>query len=166
MNVTSQTDTEALTLTTTAEFSATLERAWQLVSDPRKLERWWGPPEWPATFVKYEFEEGGRAHYFMQGPDGERMHGWWKFISIVEKRELKVEDGFADDEGEPSGDLGVTTAHLVFEPIATGVRLTILSGFESAEQLEEMQKMGMEEGMRLALSQIQAILDGVAAEPS
>jgi len=165
MNVTTRTDVEALTLTTTAELSATLERSWQLVSDPRQLERWWGPPEWPATFVTYEFEVGGRAHYFMQGPDGEKMHGWWRFTSIVEPREVAIEDGFADEHGEPAGDLGVTTARLMFEPIDSGTRLTILSGFESAEQLEEMQKMGMEEGMRLALSQIQAILDGIAAKP-
>lgn len=159
MNVTSHTDVEALTLTTTAEFPATLERSWQLVSDPRQLERWWGPPEWPATFVKFEFEPGGRAHYYMTGPEGEKMHGWWKFTSIVEPRELSIEDGFADDAGEPSGDLGVTTARLVFEPVDNGTRLTIHSGFESAAQLEEMIKMGMEEGMREALGQIRAILD-------
>ncbi|WP_341952049.1 SRPBCC domain-containing protein [Salinibacterium sp. TMP30] len=159
MNVTTQTDVKALTLTTTAELSASIERAWQLVSDPRKLERWWGPPEWPATFVRFGFEPEGRAHYYMQGPDGERMHGWWRFVSITAPRELIIEDGFADDQGEPSGDLGVTTANIIFEPIAAGTRVTIVSGFESAEQLEEMAKMGMEDGMRLALGQMQQILD-------
>lgn len=159
MKVTTQTDVKALTLTTTAELLAPVERAWQLVSDPRKLERWWGPPEWPATFVRFEFEPEGRAHYYMQGPDGERMHGWWRFVSITAPRELLIEDGFADDQGEPSGDLGVTTANITFESIAAGTRVTIVSGFESAEQLEEMAKMGMEDGMRLALGQMQQILD-------
>ncbi|EPR75521.1 putative glutathione S-transferase-related transmembrane protein [Leifsonia rubra CMS 76R] len=159
MDVTTYTDVEALTLTTTAELLAPIERAWQLVSDPRKLERWWGPPEWPATFLRFEFEPEGRAHYYMQGPEGERMHGWWRFVSITEPRELSIEDGFADDQGEPAGDLGVTTANIVFEPIEAGTRVTIISGFESAEQLEEMAKMGMEEGMLLAMGQMQQILD-------
>ncbi|MGV8851584.1 MAG: SRPBCC family protein [Rhodoglobus sp.] len=159
MNVTTQTSVEDLTLTTTAELSASLERTWQLVSDPRKLERWWGPPEWPATFVHFEFEPAGRAHYFMQGPDREKIHGWWRFVSIIEPRELSIEDGFADIDGEPTGDLGVTTAHITFEPIKAGTRLTIVSGFDSVEQLEEMAKMGMEEGMRLAVGQMQQILD-------
>ncbi|MBH0083639.1 SRPBCC domain-containing protein [Salinibacterium sp. SWN167] len=158
MNVTTHTDPEALTLTTTTELAASLERAWRLVSDPRQLERWWGPPEWPATFVRYEFVPGGRAHYFMQGPDGERMHGMWRILSITEPREVSIEDEFADDHGEPSGDIGVTTALLTFEPIDGGTRLTILSGFASAEQLEEMVKMGMEEGMREAIGQIDALL--------
>ncbi|GHD76623.1 uncharacterized protein YndB with AHSA1/START domain [Salinibacterium amurskyense] len=158
MNISTHTDAAALSMTTTAEFTASAERAWQLVSDPRQLERWWGPPEWPATFVRFEFEPEGRAHYYMQGPDGERLHGWWRFVSISAPTELLIEDGFADDQGEPSADLGVTTARLTFEPTADGTRLTIFSQFESLEQLEEMIEMGMEEGMRLAVGQIAAIL--------
>ena len=158
MKVTTHTDPEALAMTTSAELSASAERAWQLVSDPRKLERWWGPPEWPATFVRFDFEPGGRAHYYMQGPDGERLHGWWKFVSIAAQTELFIEDGFADENGEPSGDLGVTTARVTFEPTDSGTRLTILSQYQSLDQLEAMLEMGMEEGMRLAVGQIESIL--------
>ena len=50
MTVTNVTkDTEALTLTLDAEFAAPPERVWQLWADPRQLERWWGPPAYPAT---------------------------------------------------------------------------------------------------------------------
>ena len=42
-------DPEALTMTITAEFDAPVERVWQLWADPRQLERWWGPPTYPAT---------------------------------------------------------------------------------------------------------------------
>ena len=38
-------DPETLTMTLTAEFDATPERVWELWADPRKLERWWGPPD-------------------------------------------------------------------------------------------------------------------------
>ena len=46
-------DTEKLTLTLDAEFDAPAERIWQLWADPRQLERWWGPPTWPATVVDH-----------------------------------------------------------------------------------------------------------------
>ncbi len=46
------------------------------------------------------------------------------------------------------------------EPSAAGTRMTLSSQFESLEQLEEMLAMGMEEGMREALGQIDAILAG------
>ena len=46
-------DLENLTLTVVAHFDAPVEKAWQLWSDPRKLERWWGPPDYPATVLAH-----------------------------------------------------------------------------------------------------------------
>lgn len=69
-------DERALTMTVSAEFDATVERVWQLWADPRKLERWWGPPTHPATVVEHSLVAGGRVTYFMTGPAGERFHGW------------------------------------------------------------------------------------------
>ena len=47
-------DPAALTMTLTAEFDASPERVWQLWADPRQLERWWGPPTYPATFTAHD----------------------------------------------------------------------------------------------------------------
>ena len=54
-------DPQRLTLTVEAEFDASVERIWQLWADPRKLERWWGPPTYPATFTKHDLAPGGRV---------------------------------------------------------------------------------------------------------
>jgi uncharacterized protein YndB with AHSA1/START domain len=151
---------EALTLTLVAEFDAGVERVWQLWEDPRQLERWWGPPTWPATFHQLEFVPGGRAHYYMTGPGGEKAHGWWEFTAIDAPRQLQFDDGFADGDGKPAGDLGVTHATVTLEPVADRTRMTIRSAFESEEQLEQMVAMGMEEGLALAVGQI----DGILAE--
>src|SRR5205823_731247 len=71
MTVTSvDTDYDSLTITLIADFDAPIERVWDLWSDPRKLERWWGPPTHPATFEKHDLTPGGEATYFMTGPDG------------------------------------------------------------------------------------------------
>ena len=43
-----------LTMTITAEFDAPVERVWQLWENPRLLERWWGPPTYPATFTEFQ----------------------------------------------------------------------------------------------------------------
>jgi uncharacterized protein YndB with AHSA1/START domain len=151
-------DAEALTLTVVAEFASPPARVWQVWADPRKLERWWGPPTWPATFVEHEFTVGGRAHYFMTGPDGERSHGWWRFTAIDEPRVLEFEDGFADDAGNPDPALGTTHAHVTFAEMGEGTRMVVHSRFASAEQMEQMVAMGMEEGLRGAMGQIDAIL--------
>ena len=67
-----QKDPEALTMTLTAEFEASIERVWELWENPRELERWWGPPTYPATFVDHDLTPGGHATYFMTGPEGDQ----------------------------------------------------------------------------------------------
>ena len=89
MTVTSsQKDLQALTLTFVAEFDAPVERVWQVWADPRQLERWWGPPTYPATFEQHDFVEGGHASYDMTTPDGEKPRGWWRFTAIEPPRRL------------------------------------------------------------------------------
>ena len=63
-------DPQTLTMTLEAEFDASPERVWQLWADPRQLERWWGPPTYPATFTRHDLAPGSRVEYHMTGPDG------------------------------------------------------------------------------------------------
>ena len=157
--ISTEKDLEALSLTIVAEFDAAVERVWQIWEDPRQLERWWGPPTWPATFDKHEFREGGSSSYFMTGPDGEKSRGWWKFTAIDSPRRLEFNDGFADECGAPTGEMGETHAVVILEEVEAGrTRMTVASSFESAEQLQQMIEMGMEEGLKEAMGQIDEIL--------
>ncbi len=66
MPVTSvESDTESLTMTLVADFPVGPERLWAVFTDPRQLERFWGPPGWPATFDAFDFRIGGQAKYHM-----------------------------------------------------------------------------------------------------
>lgn len=76
-------DAESLTMTIIAQFDAPTTRVWQVWQDPRQLERWWGPPTYPATVVGHDLTPGGRVTYFMTGPEGDAHHGWWS-VSAVE----------------------------------------------------------------------------------
>lgn len=159
MTVTSvERDTENLTLTFVAEFAAPVERVWQVWADPRQLERWWGPPTYPATFELLEVEPGGRAAYFMTGPEGDRHHGWFRFTAVDGPRSLAFDDGFADADGTPSDELPTTSAVVTLEAAGPGTRMTTVSTFTSLEAMEKLSAMGMEEGMRLAMGQIDALL--------
>ncbi len=151
-------DVEALTMKFFAEFDASVDRVWQLWKDPRQLERWWGPPTYPATFEKHDFRVGGRSAYYMTGPEGEKPRGWWRITAIEEPTRFEFDDGFADDDGNPVEALGIVHGVVALDATGGKTRLTSLSRFESAEQLEQMMEMGMEEGMREAIGQIDAIL--------
>ncbi|MDH2445002.1 SRPBCC domain-containing protein [Amnibacterium sp. CER49] len=151
-------DLDQQTMTVTAEFAADVARVWALYADPRRLERHWGPPGWPATFVRHELVPGARSHYFMTGPDGERAHGMWIVREVDEPRSFTVDDAFADDSGEPDPAMGFTRMHAEFEPAGERTRVRFVSTFESVEQLQKMLDMGMEEGLKQAMGQIDALL--------
>jgi uncharacterized protein YndB with AHSA1/START domain len=60
MSVTSvHKDPENMTMTIAAEFDAPIGRVWQLWANPRQLERWWGPPTYPATVVDHDLTPAG-----------------------------------------------------------------------------------------------------------
>lgn len=149
---------QALTFTLEAEFAAPVERVWQLWADARQLERWWGPPSWPATFERHELRPGGETRYYMTGPDGVKARGWWTTMAVDEPTRLEFDDGFAGDDGEPLDREDTTHAVVTLEPAGEGTRMLLVSTFRDAKQMERMVKMGMAEGMTQAVNQIDALL--------
>jgi uncharacterized protein YndB with AHSA1/START domain len=154
---------EQLTLTITAEFAATPDEVWDVWQDPRKLERWWGPPTYPASFTKHEFSVGGQSRYHMTGPGGDKARGWWRIDLLERPSRIEFANGLAGDDGEPEpGDSSAPTT-ATFEPVAGGTRMAIVTNFVDLPQLEKMIGMGMSEGMSLAVGQIDRLLLELAA---
>jgi uncharacterized protein YndB with AHSA1/START domain len=152
-------DPTALTMTVASEWDSPIDRVWQLWADPRKLERWWGPPTYPATVVEHDLRPGGKVSYFMTSPEGEQHHGWWKVTAVEEPHRLDFEDGFADKEGNPNDAMPTTQSTVTFAELPTGAtRMLIETRFPSREAMDQMIEMGMEEGLGAAIGQIDAIL--------
>lgn len=158
-------DYDTYTLRVDAEFAAPIEQVWQLWADPRKLERWWGPPEWPATFSEYNFTPGGFVAYHMTGPDGTKAPGWWRIEAIDPPTALTFVDGFADQDGKPVDSLPMSTARVKLTPRSdgSGTTMTLQTTYASREALETVLDMGMEEGLRAAMGQIDPILAEMVA---
>ena len=96
-------DARAHTLRIEAEFEATPARVWQLWADPRQLERWWGPPTYPATVDAHDLRAGGRVAYHMTGPEGDQPRGYWEVLE-VEPSGLLVEQAQHDALAVARGD--------------------------------------------------------------
>lgn len=150
-------DAATLTLTVVGDYPVPQRRLWDAFADPRQLERFWGPPTWPATFTKHDFRVGGRAEYVMTGPDGETWSGSWKFTAVDPIDSFAADDGDdnVDDENMPA------SMKFSFETTPTGSRMTCVTRFSSVEAIEQMGP-AMEEGLRAAMPQ----LDVVLTEPS
>ena len=148
-------DAENRTMTLTAEFTATVAGVWQLWADPRRLERWWGPPTHPATVVEHDLRAGGTVSYFVTGPDGERSPGWWRVLAVTPPSGLEFELG---DPGIP--DLLVRVR---IEERPGGTRMVIVTTFPTTGAMDQLLVMGFEQGLATAVGQVDALL---AAEPT
>ncbi len=156
--MTSTTDAASLSLTVVAEFDASPEQVWEVWRDPRKLERWWGPPTYPSTFTRHEFVVGGECRYHMTGPAGETPRGWWRIDAIDEPRRIEFSNGLADTDGEPVPGVPPMPSYVTFEGVRGGTRMTVVSTFVDLDQMEKMLGMGMQEGMAQAVGQIDDLL--------
>jgi uncharacterized protein YndB with AHSA1/START domain len=158
MPVTSITSSPAdLRITAVGDYPVTVERLWQAWVDPRQLERFWGPPDYPATFTQHGFRVGGRSRYHLAGAEG-TFHAWWRFEAIDPGRSFQVVEGFSDEHGTADPSMPTSRMVVSFESTATGSRVTTASTFTSLEALEAAIAMGALEGYRAALAQIDDLL--------
>ena len=139
-------DAAALTLTVIAEYPVSTERLWDAYADPRQLERFWGPEQWPATFTRHDMAVGGHSHYYMTGPDGATSRGWFRFLAVEPCSGFEVEDGFADEAGAPNTEMPTMRMVFSFEPTANGSRSTSVTHFTSVEAMEQLMADGHDGG--------------------
>jgi uncharacterized protein YndB with AHSA1/START domain len=156
-------DPATLTMTVDAEFEASPDRVWQLWADPRQLERWWGPPAYPATVTSHDLRSGGRVEYHMTGPEGDQPRGYWEIVEADAPNRLVFRDGFANADGTPNSDMPMNEVGVTIRQVDGGrTRMSIESIFPDAAAMEQLLATGMEQGLVQAIGQIDAILAGDA----
>ena len=95
----------------------------------------------------------------MTGPEGDQSKGYWEILEAEPPHRLVFHDGFANDDGTPNTDLPLNSARVTIDDIGGGrTRMSIESIFPSAAAMEQVLAMGMEEGLKEAVGQIDAIL--------
>ena len=147
-------DLDNLTLTIVAEFAAPMERIWEVYADARQLERVWGPPTYPATFVDHSLTPGSRSTYFMTGPEGDRHAGYWDITDVDEPQGFTFDDGFADLDFTADPELPVGTNVFTFTEHDGSTRATYVSTYATSEGLQQVLDMGVVEGASSAINQI------------
>lgn len=156
-------DASALTLTVVADYPVPVERLWDAYADPRQLEKFWGPEQWPATFTRHDMAVGGKSDYSMTGPDGTKSRGWFHFLTVDRYRLIEIEDGFSNEDGTRNDKMPTMRMVFSFEKTGQGSRFTSVTHFTSVEATEELVRMGMVEGMRSAMGQLDAVLADLAS---
>ena len=148
-------DIDNRTLTLVADFAAPVGRIWEVYADTRQLEKVWGPPTHPATFVDHDLAPGGRMNYYMTSPEGEKYYGYWEVDSVDEGKSFEFRDGFAlDEQFTKNPDLPESVNTYSFAEHDGGTRATYVGVFPSAEAMQTVLDMGMVEGSTEAIAQI------------
>ncbi len=158
--ISAQKDAATLSMTIVARFDASPARVWELWSDPRKLELWWCPPGYPATFEEHDLRPGGRSVYWVDLDDGTRQYAWWHVGEVDEPRRLTFSDGFGDENGTPTGDAKPADGVVTFDDADGGTRMTAVVTFPDLATMERMVEMGMFDGLQLAMGQMDDVLTG------
>lgn len=151
-------DLDNRVLTITAEFAAPVQRVWDLYADGRQLEQVWGPPTYPATFVEHELSVGGTSKYYMTSPEGEKYYGLWQITGVNAPEQFTFDDAFSDESFAVNEGLPVSHSVFAFDATDAGTKATFTTTYDSAEDLQQVLDMGMEEGARESINQIDAFL--------
>jgi uncharacterized protein YndB with AHSA1/START domain len=139
-------DADARTMTITARFDAPIGRVWRVWSDPRQLERWWGPPMYPATVTEHDLTPGGTVAYTMTGPEGDRHRGWWRVRAVDPPHTLEFEDGFADADGNEPGHAHRGDSRRPFRAGRRRHTVDLTTAWASVEAMEQILAVGTEAG--------------------
>lgn len=143
-----------------------LEKVWGAYATQELFEKWWGPEGWETTTKEFTFEPGGRVHYGMKCID-ENQGEWfgqtsWGVMDIKEVNDLKsftYVDYFADEEGAYNTQLPALTITNEFIEENGKTKVVSTSYADSAEQIEELIKMGMIEGFSSQLNKLDALFN-------
>jgi uncharacterized protein YndB with AHSA1/START domain len=157
-------------ITFTREFNAPRQLVWNAYADPKLLAQWWGPTGFETELRQFEFKEGGVWHYVMKGTgenfkgtEYENMEAPGKaFYEKIKEPELLVyKDYFVDASGKIQENMPVTVTTIHFEDHGDKTIVKMIGKYETAEDLQKVVDMGMEQGLVETLEKLDKVLEGL-----
>ena len=158
-------DLENKTLTLEREFNGPKDKVWKAYADKEWFESWWGPEGWETTAKEFDFRAGGRVLYAMKCVDenqgdwyGKTEWGLMEIGTLDEPDSFTYDDLFADENGTVKEDMPKLKITVSLAEADGKTLLTIHSLADSAEQIEQLVKMGMVEGFSSQMNKLDQLL--------
>jgi uncharacterized protein YndB with AHSA1/START domain len=150
---------ESLEMVITHSYKAALETIWYAFTEPEILEKWWAPLPYKAIVVSNNFNPGGKLHYFMLSPDGEKHYCVAEFISIDPLKSYEVLDAFCDEKAVINTGFPRMNWKNEFSYSNGITNVTNTIRFNQAEDMTKILEMGFEEGYTMGLNQLFELLN-------
>lgn len=158
-------DLENKTLIIEREFDAPKDKVWKAYAEKDWFEKWWGPEGWETTAKEFSFKPGGRVHYDMKCVDenqgewfGQSSWGIMVIESIDAPHSFTYTDYFSDEAGTLNKAMPTLKVTNEFVEENGKTKLISRSIADTADQIEELIKMGMVEGFTSQLLKLDELL--------
>jgi uncharacterized protein YndB with AHSA1/START domain len=129
------------------EFDAPRDLLWDVWTESKHLEKWFGPKGFDTRVEELDLRVGGKSHYVMIGPDGKEYPGKGVFLEISPKDRIVSSDEFGDGfEGVDGGaDLpqGMVLTALFDVVSEKKSRLTVRVAHPTPEDKKKHEAMGV-----------------------
>lgn len=148
----------------TREFAAPRQLVWDVWTQPKHIEKWFGPKEWNTKVESLDFRVGGRANYAMTGPDGipHRFGGVFKEIVPIERLVTTDEWGEGIEESMKGVDLPqgmIVTA--LFDDLGERTKLTLITSHPTLEEKKKHEAMGVVDGWNSSFEKMDEYLASI-----
>jgi uncharacterized protein YndB with AHSA1/START domain len=132
--------------------NAPRDLVWEVWTRPEHISRWWGPAGFTNSISKMDLRPGGEWEFIMHGPDGTDFRNKHIYREIRKPEKLVL-----DHVSAPRFLMTIT-----FEAKGNKTLVTILSVFESAEQLQEVIRVfRADTGMVQNIEKMEAYVTGL-----
>ncbi|MCC7479154.1 SRPBCC family protein [bacterium] len=146
---------DARSIVVSRRFDAPRELVFSVFTEPRHLERWWGPNGFSTSTSEFDFRPGGRWRYVMHGPDGRDYPNRSVFTEITPPERIVYLNGWDVEDAEP-----MFEATINFEEDGAGTLLNQRMVFPTAASRNEVaEKYGAVEGAQQHLQRLSDYLN-------
>jgi len=129
-----------------------------MFNDPERIAKWWGPTTWPVRVSRMDFRPGGTWLYCMEGPEGQQAWGKAVYEAIDEPNRIVFTDYFSDAEGNKAEGFPQADVIISFEEAGGKTLLRSKTVYPTANDLQQVLDMGMEEGVKDTWDQLDRLL--------
>jgi len=145
-------DRDNLEVRITRVFNATPDKLWAAYTKPELIVKWWDNTE----VDKNDLKVGGAWRYVSHGGDGSVHAFRGEFKEIEEPKKIVRTFEYEPMAGH------VMTETLNLEPVGDGkTKVTTISKFDNAQDLEGMVSMGMKEGSSAGLDRLATVVENI-----
>jgi uncharacterized protein YndB with AHSA1/START domain len=127
-------DIASRTITASRVFPAPRELVWEVWSDPKHMQHWWGPRGFTLTTESHEFRVGGHWKMVMHGPDGKNYDNFHTYTEIRKPFRIVHEHGGPELRKLIGADFIAIATFDALGPKQT--RVTMTGIFPTAEALQ------------------------------